>query len=185
MGWRRNKKERRATRALNTMKLKPYVLNFIESNFPKGSIILELGSGKGTEDLINAGFGVFSIEHDPEWVDMYHDNYIEAPLVNLSKEDNPLWWYDPECLKDKLPKIYHLLLIDGPTGKGDDYENCRLGILENLDLFNRNVCILVDDTDRPQEKKLFEILSEGRQFKDHGSFGMIWGDTDKKIQEEL
>ena len=152
---------------LGPMALKPSAIHFIADNFPKGMKILELGSGTGTESLLDKGFSVFSIEQDPEWAFKYHEGYILAPL-KFNEIDNR-WWFDPIYLKGKIPTGYDFLLIDGPSGP----KGCRLGILENLELFNMNVPILVDDVNRPEDLELFNILSEGRESSLHGSFGVI------------
>jgi len=50
---------------------------------------------------------------------------------------------------------YDFILVDGPTGIIG-----RIGFLHNLDLFNTNVPILIDDTNRPSELKLANELSK-------------------------
>ena len=148
---------------------------FLVDNFPPGTKILELGSGEGTKVLLDNGFFVFSIEQDSEWAFKYHKDYILAPL-KFNKVDNR-WWFDPACLEGKLPRNYDLLLIDGPTRGFEapllEYKDCRLGILEHLNLFNLDVPILVDDVNRDPELELFNILSEGRESSIHGRFGII------------
>tara|TARA_R110000782_G_scaffold102791_6_gene190203 strand:+ start:1469 stop:1936 length:468 start_codon:yes stop_codon:yes gene_type:complete len=145
-------------------------IEYLVANYPKGTRILELGSGDGTKTLLDHGFKVFSIEQDPDWAFKHHKDYILSPL---KLTESGKWWFDPEDLQDDMTFEYDLLLIDGPTGHTPDYDNCRQGILDHLDLFDLTVPILVDDVDRPEELELFNILSKGRESSLHGRFGMI------------
>ena len=152
------------------MKLCNEAIKLIEKTLEKGSIILELGSGDGTLDLIKKGYKVISIEQDSAWQFKYHDNYIAAPI----KKYEDYWWFDSEYLSE-LP-AYDFLLIDGPTGPPEEeYDNCRIGLLDHKHLFNLEVPILVDDTDRPSERELAEELLKNREYTDHGRFIFIHG----------
>jgi len=127
---------------------------WIIENLPHGSTILELGSGPGTIKL-SEYFTMYSIEHDKKWVEYApKSNYIYAPIVN--------GWYDVNKVKAGLPSKYDLLLIDGPTGIIG-----RRKILDNLKLFNTNVSIVFDDTNRKAEMEIFKQLCKkvSRKFK--------------------
>ena len=114
----------------------------------KGSTIVELGSGTGT-NLLAAEYIVYSVEDNEEWMGHCDDaNYIYAPLVEL-ESDKSLRWYDSEVLQNSLPKEYSLLLIDGPLGA-----NGRDGLLENLNLFRTDIPIVIDDTIRDHECRI-------------------------------
>lgn len=120
------------------------VIDWILNNIPKGSTILELGSGVGTKELVKF-YNVFSIEDDEEWLGFEpKTTYIHAPIVNE--------WYDVEILKNKIPKKYDLLLIDGP--KGSKREN----MIKHYDLFKKDVPVIIDDTNREIDYKLSEFL---------------------------
>lgn len=124
---------------------------WIRENIKEGSTILELGSGTGTFELTKL-YKVYSVEHLEKWVGLCKDtNYIYSPLVN--------GWYNREILKEKLPKKYDLLLVDGPI-KQD-----RLNFFKNSDLFNKNIPILFDDTQRENLYQLVEEFSkkEGKE----------------------
>ena len=150
------------------MKLCSEALQVIEKVLPKGSTILELGSGDGTRDLINLGYKMISIEQDPKWQYIHHDNYIEAPI---KKYDN-YWWFDADYLND-LPD-YDFFLVDGPTGPPEEeFNNCRIGLLDHKYLFNLSVPILVDDTNRLNEINLAKGLIGDRQYTDYGRFILI------------
>lgn len=125
------------------------VFSWIKNNLPKNSTILELGSGTGTTELCNL-YKVYSVEHDPKWINLTKSTYIYAPL----EVQNGYKWYNRDILKNNLPKNYDLLLIDGPPGSIG-----RKPFLENLDLFNLDVPIIIDDTNRESEQQLFEELN--------------------------
>ena len=134
---------------------------WIESNIPIGSTILELGSGKGTIRLCE-NYIVYSIEHSDKWMNRYGSNYIHAPIKND--------WYDVEAIKEGIPKHYDLLLIDGPPRKIEGIGKVGRGkFFDNIDLFNTDVPIIVDDSDRGREMKLLVKMEEklGRKFTTH------------------
>jgi cellulose biosynthesis protein BcsQ len=138
------------------------MFNWINDNFPENSVILELGSGNGSIELVKK-YKVYSVEHDEIWLNKSDEvNYIFAPLV-----DN---WYDTKILKKNLPKKYDLLIIDGPPGW------LRENIINHLYLFDKHVTIIVDDTNREIDsnmsktiaekfkKNIFEISSDDKKF---------------------
>ena len=138
------------------------LIDWIWENIPEGSTILELGSGYGTKELVKK-YNVYSIEHDEKWMGIAEgSNYIYAPLKN--------GWYDREILIKEIPKKYDVLLIDGPPSWS------RGNIIENYDLFENMSYIIVDDTNRENDKKIadfiikkqechyFEVESENKKF---------------------
>lgn len=133
------------------------LLNWIESNVKKGSTILELGSGDGTK-LLSENYTMFSVEHNDKWVNKYDSTYIHAPIKD--------GWFDVNVLSNKLPENYDLILVDAPPAFTED---ARMGFLHNIDLFNTNVPIIIDDIHRKGEKKLAVKLSEhlGKPFDEH------------------
>ena len=133
---------------------------WIEENIPKGSTVLEIGSGKGTRRLVE-NYEVYSIEHSKKWFDRYGSNYIYAPIKD--------GWYDVEAIKNGIPDHYDVLLIDGPPRKIDGNKVGRGKFFDNMDLFNTNVPIIVDDSDRGREMKLLIKMEEklGRGYTTH------------------
>jgi len=122
------------------------LFEWILENLPKGSTILELGSGNGTKELVKY-YNVYSIEHDEKWLGLVPEsNYIYAPLID--------GWYDVEILKNELPIHYDLLLIDGPVGEN------RVNIINHYDMFKQNIPIIIDDTNRENDKNMSIFLSE-------------------------
>lgn len=120
-------------------------IEWILENIPKGSNILELGSGYGTE-ILSKSYKMYSIEQNEDWLYKFDSNYIYATI-----EDG---FYCKESLKS-IPKIYDLLIIDGPTKSSGG----RLGILDNLEYFYLECPILIDDTNRQDELDIANFLS--------------------------
>lgn len=131
------------------------LFDIIRELLPVEKTILELGSGKGTEAL-KRHYEIYSVEHDEKWLNMYHTNYIYAPLKphkELKNHPSSLW-YDVNVLKRELPKIdYDLLLIDGPPG------NTRAGVVKYWDIFKHNVPIVIDDLQRFRDYRITLSLS--------------------------
>ena len=119
-----------------------------------GSRIIETGSGWGTGQLAKS-FEMYSIEHDPRFLNIHHSNYINSPIVEYSDDNfpNDIGWYDSNILKKKLPKDYDLILVDGPLGTIG-----RSGFYRNLALFRSDVPIILDDVDRKDELILLEEI---------------------------
>lgn len=123
-------------------------IEFLIANLPKGSTILELGSGEGTAELAKH-FNMISIEHNAKYVGMYDSTYIHAPLVGK--------WYNVEVLAEELPKHkYDAILIDGPPGI---FEDSRHGFYRNLDLFNTDAMLVFDDMQRKGDKLNFKMVA--------------------------
>lgn len=146
---------------------------YIELTLFRGSTVLELGSGTGTQRLA-ARFHMISVEHDERFVGRAPSTYIHAPIVPFSKpcgvftEDTG--WYDRDILRRELPKHrYDLILVDGPPnyiGRG--------GFYKWRDLFDLSVPIVLDDAHRPRVIKILQRLSADlrRPYTVHG----CWND---------
>lgn len=52
--------------------------NFIKQILPEGKIILEFGSGLGT-DYLSKHYKMYSVENYSEWINKYKSTYIYAP----------------------------------------------------------------------------------------------------------
>ena len=124
---------------------------WVKENLPKDSIVLELGSGVGTNILLE-NFKVYSIENDPKYVGLTKSNYIHAPIKNYGTYK----WYDRSALENSLPEKYDIFVVDGPVG----YRYGRHGVIENLDLFDTSVPWLVDDVNRPGDMAVLKGLAE-------------------------
>jgi hypothetical protein len=133
--------------------IQPEVHRFITTNLPKGSTILELGSGYGTE-VLSKDYTMISIEHDKRFVGRYNSTYIHAPMLN--------GWYDKSVLEEKLEPLrgkYQMILIDGPIG---NESNGRIGFYENINLFDDDLLMVFTDTDRPGERTTFNRIVRHR-----------------------
>lgn len=130
---------------------------WILKNIPKGSTILELGSGYGTIGLAK-NYNMISIENDKDWLDLADSKYIYAPIVGK--------WYDANVLRKELANLeYDVILIDGPwIGLGNRY-----GFIDNIDLFKETVTVIFDDTHREDEKFMCEYFSKrvGRPYEEY------------------
>lgn len=129
------------------------VFQWCHSNISKGSMILEFGSGHGTI-LLGKNYEVISIEHDEKWLGVANSRYIHAPIVSnsFSNAFNEEGWYDYKVITD-LPDKFDLVIIDGPPGNIG-----RSGILGFIDSIPPFEWLIVDDTDRKQERVLVEEL---------------------------
>lgn len=160
------------------------LFNKIREILPAPKIILELGSGIGTEELLKF-YTVYSIESNEKYIGRCATNYIHAPMkrhkpysgysVEKYGGSGDNMWYDADVLRRELPKVpkYDLLLIDGPP-------STRSGIIKYFDLFDMTVPIVLDDLHRTLERKILHDLSKrtGRPYTVYGayerkSFGVI------------
>ncbi|MBI1858595.1 MAG: glycosyltransferase family 2 protein [Candidatus Melainabacteria bacterium] len=131
------------------MNLSPKIILWIYQNFKKGSVILELGSGKSTRELSKA-FKLYSVEHNKKYLNLYNSDYIYAPIKN--------GWYDVEILKNELPANYDILLVDGPPGR-NIFSPGRIKFVDNLELFFKDVIMIFDDVNRREENKLVHKIN--------------------------
>ena len=137
-------------------------LNYIKSILPKGSTILELGSGDGTTWLAK-DYKMYSVENQSEWFDKYPNDttYINCNIKYYDEEytaPNILeqtGWYDPDDLFPNLPDSYDLILVDGPGGQWG-----RGGFFKHIDKFNTDVPMIFDDIHRIQDSDVMENVSE-------------------------
>ncbi len=133
------------------------VYQFIRNNLPTNSIILELGSGLGTQ-VLSEHYTMFSIEHNLKFIGKYKSTYIHAPMKGK--------WYNRADIEGRLPTEYDMILIDGPVGSESNY---RIGFHANIDLFNTDVMMIFDDTNR-DEKILFQRVLSMLPDRNHSIF---------------
>lgn len=120
--------------------------SWIISHLPKGSTILELGSGKASAEL-NRYYELYSVEHADQFMNMYETNYIYAPYPLPKTVDS---WYG----KFDVPK-YDLLLIDGPD------HSLRKNILKHMELFDWSKPVVIDDVQESDILELAESIAIG------------------------
>lgn len=128
---------------------------------PEGSIILELGTGPGTQKL-SKHFKVISIENKPRY-HTGHSELVHIPRKNLEIPSEAFWkrfplaeaWYHPAKLKRAIEKRrYDAILVDGPKSS-----RSRIPMWYYYSrVFNIKVPVIVDDVQREYDWKLaFEI----------------------------
>lgn len=126
---------------------------WIEENIPFGQNIVELGSGEGSS-RISKNYELWSIEHNETWLHTSSSNYIHAEIIPYSVNGSEGFWYNPEKIKQALPKEYDLLIIDGPPSTVG-----REGVLVHHELFSWSGYVLIDDTHRSQDKLLADQIA--------------------------
>jgi hypothetical protein len=139
------------------------LFRYIRETLPDGRTILELGSGDVSTQYLAQHYNMISIEDKPEWLYRHKSRYIHAPLID--------GWYDrDEVQNGLLHDRYDLILVDGPTGEGN-----RSGFLSALDLFQQDVPIIFDDTNRLPEWVLSNRVSKKlkRQAKSYETFTVV------------
>jgi hypothetical protein len=134
------------------------------NNIPFGGKVLELGAGHVSTKYLSERYIVYSVEDKSQFLNIYHNNYIHAPI------DPNTNWYSVDSLVDRLPLEYDCILVDGPAGEGN-----RWGFYLNIDLFNNNIPIVIDDTWRKAERNLLTSLARkvGRPYMMFENFGVI------------
>jgi predicted O-methyltransferase YrrM len=125
------------------------LLNTVSQHIPKDGTVLEIGSGTGTLELRKFA-RVISIEHDPKWAQPATDK-DRTFIIPIDPETG---WYKREMLEAALKgQHYDLILVDGPKRNG------RHGFLHNLDLFDHDAVIVIDDTNRTEIAVMTEMVA--------------------------
>lgn len=125
------------------------LLNTVSQNLPPNGTILEIGSGTGTFELRKFA-RVISIEHDPKWA-LPEAGENKTYLIPLDPETG---WYERDLVRAVLEQQkYDLIIVDGPK------RNARHGFLHNLDLFNQDAVIVIDDTHRQEIALMAEMVA--------------------------
>ena len=112
---------------------------FPSDRFPR---VLEIGSGKGTANWVEAGYTVDTVEHDKKWVNSVEGaTYFHSELID--------GYYDRDMMKTLLEKGHDIWLLDGPPGMLGGVKGDRTAIKELLHQgFSFPKVIIVDDTQR-------------------------------------
>lgn len=132
------------------------VLEAVRQLANKDSIILEFGSGLGSQSLSEI-CTVYSIEHDERFLNKYESvNYIHAPLIDIEPlpEFGESKWYDLEIIKLNLPPKIDIIIVDGPPEKYG-----RSGLIRYLQTFSDVKIWFIDDVLRTKDQKLSNIIS--------------------------
>ncbi|MDA3806315.1 MAG: hypothetical protein PF440_00235 [Thiomicrorhabdus sp.] len=136
---------------LNGWAISEELYGWLSKNLEQGKTILELGSGAGTIELAKK-YKVYSIEHDKKWVGHAKEsNYLYAPII----QHPTCRWYSLKELETLKDLSYDLILVDGPPGNIG-----RIGFLHYINLFNIDVPIIIDDTNRKAEADLAKSIAK-------------------------
>ena len=136
-----------------------HLFTTIVDNIEKESTMLEFGSGDATKEFAKL-YNVYSVEDNIRWVNHARNaKYIHAPQRNYVGSNNISYmWYDLEILKNNLPDKYDFILVDGP--KGGYGKPARIGFEHNINMFDINVPMFFDDTQRPFEFEQADRISK-------------------------
>lgn len=175
-------KRKRENKNLSEWAVSEEVVDFLENNLKENCTIIEFGSGSGSIE-IEKNFNLWSIEHNNLFLYKNTLQNVYAPIKKYKKINPTLKtdikeykWYNEETVENVMNKInYECILVDGPPG-------CigREGFLHNLNKFNTNCLIIIDDVNRTEENKLLYDVSKKLSCKytvyhcsDGKSFGVI------------
>lgn len=141
---------------LGDWSIDPKLVEYIEDVLPKGSTILELGSGHGTQVLADLGYKMHSVEHELDFVGKYDSTYIYAPLEDMKPvrhHPKATSWYNRDKLTEGLKGLkYDLLLIDGPPAH-------RAGFIKYFTLFDPESIMVFDDLQRDRERRICHSIA--------------------------
>jgi hypothetical protein len=141
---------------LDAWSIGPNTFRKITELVPRGSTILEFGSGPGT-DLLAQFYTMKSIENDRAWLNKYKSTYFEVPLYMKQYEHFPSdpYWFDETLLAATVPTLghYDVLLVDGPKGY-------RGGLYSNHRLFDfKHKIVIFDDVHCKDHRILMEMIA--------------------------
>ena len=149
----------------------------ISTLISEGDTVLEIGSGPGTELLLEK-WKVISIENYEPMLGEYHDDYIYAPIVPFEDPKFPrsTGWFDTNHIKVGLKdRDYDLIYVDGPAafhGRG--------GFAVNISLFKDDVPMVFDDVNRRRDRDVMVNVANrlGRKWEmfpvEGKKFGVVY-----------
>lgn len=138
--------------------------NWIRENIKQGSPVLEFGAGLVSTAKLSQLYDLTSVEHNEAFIGAFPSKYIYAPLSDKNG------WYQESKVAALRNEKFELVIIDGPPGSGN-----RFGILLYVELIANANWILVDDSNRPGERILVELLAKelNRPVEDYEFFSVI------------
>jgi len=149
----------------------PYVIE----NFSRDLTLLEIGAGVGSTKAFSKHFKkMYSIEDNPKYENIYHNNYIHVDV------DPKTGWYNKQEFENKIPNDYDVIFLDGPLGGHDypfkDERPFRFGFCTiTWNVMRKDVPIIVDDTWRDwKERLVVEFLKQnGYTCKNFEKFAVL------------
>lgn len=128
-------------------RMSPKVTRWLAANFDSSTVVVELGGGGGSLDLVAAFKDVTTVEHDSTFVGFLTDAGCHVLHVELQAG-----WYQrtPELVA--AMKRAQLIIVDGPSGWR------REVIRHHLDLVPSGCAVVWDDVHRPAITAIVEGL---------------------------
>lgn len=123
------------------------MLHFLTARLPEHISLLEYGSGNSTLYWATKVKEVVSVEHDASWIDYIRKKFSGISNIQLLTAGNDGGY---ETAPKSLDRKFQLIIIDGIRR----IECARRA----LELLSEDGCILVDDTQFPEFKEIFEIM---------------------------
>lgn len=124
----------------------------ISQLIPNGAVVVELGDRIGLDSLEDK-FQILTFDSNDSNISFSNsDKHMHIPIV--TSQISGTEWYDSEKLGRSLPKHYDLLFVNGPQGRYGKY-----GLLENINLFNSEIPIIINDTIRENEAGIARELA--------------------------
>jgi len=136
-------------------------IDYVKENYGSDTVLFEIGAGHRSTKAFSEHFDkMYSVEHNPRFCNLYHNNYLQVPL----DKDG---WYNTSLFSQALPEDYSLIVLDGPVGGFDPPfikrldKVFRMGFCRHFDELKKNVDIIVDDTCRNwYEKDVVKFLAD-------------------------
>ena len=124
----------------------------ISQLIPSGAVVVELGNRIGL-DYLDDKFQILTFDsNDTNISSSNSDKHMHIPIV--APQIGGTEWYDSEILGRSLPKHYDLLFVNGPQGPYGKH-----GLLENINLFNSEIPIIINDTIRENDAGIARELA--------------------------
>lgn len=137
-------------------------IDYVKENYGPETVLLEIGAGHRSTKAFAEHFNkMYSVEHNPRFCNLYHDNYLQIPL-------DVDGWYNSEKFDAAIPDDYDLVILDGPVG-GFDRPFVKMADKVFRMGFTRHnikrVDIIVDDTCRQWYEKDVVKFLEGNGYE--------------------
>ena len=118
----------------------------------EGAVVVELGDRIGLDRLEHL-YHILTIYSDKTKMPFQiSDKHVHVPTKSLA--DGVTEWYDPLLLGSLLPEKYDLLFVNGPKEKYG-----KFGLLENINLFNLDIPIIINDSIRENDAGIARELA--------------------------
>ena len=135
-------------------------IDYVKENYGPETVLLEIGAGHRSTKAFAEHFNkMYSVEHNPRFCNLYHDNYLQIPL-------DVDGWYNSEKFDAAIPDDYDLVILD-ELNVALDYKLLKLSDVKTT-LCNVPDGVEVIITGRaahPDIVKLADLVSEIKEVK--------------------